>query len=115
MCLTKLKDFRVRKTEGYKVFHVIGGKLHSLVQGTGAPIPRRRWVHEKDWNTGNRGGRVYYELGWHICTAKEGTRMWAGKTYRVKFRNVVTKGVQVDRNGEHNVIVAKEMLIMGEA
>ena len=110
MCLHSLTNFRVRKMEGYKVFHIIGGKLYSLLRGTHEPIPKRKWVNERDWNIGIISTDLPYTVGWHICATKKGTRLWAGKIYKVEFRNVVAKGTQ----DGHNVIVAQEMLILGE-
>ncbi len=115
MCLSELKDFRVRKMEGYKVFSVSPtGILRSIVEGNFSPIPKRKWVNADNWMVGadpmvRPGCHGAYKVGWHICTNKKGTLLWKGKTFHVKFRGILAKGTQCG-----NVVVAQEMMILGE-
>ena len=126
MCLSRLKEFRTIGDEGYKVFRIRGGKLTTLCAGKrDKPFLRGRWLKAKDWHEESRSpwievgeieGDIYptYRAGWHIFMAKQGTVGWCDKEtdkiFKVKYRNVAAKGKQC----KDNIIVAREMLILGE-
>ena len=116
MCLDKLKDFKVKQTEGYKVFVIDKkGAIHSRFQRTHIRFKVNRWIRAK------KSGEYTdlsepYTTGFHIFLRKEDALKWHGNTIyhyatiikKVKFKGIVAKGVE----DSAEIIVASEMLIL---
>lgn len=82
-----------------------------------------RWLKEEDYREyGDERKKTLftedtykrYQIGFHIFLTREMARRWKdydGIIRKVKFRNVVAKGIQ----NIAQVVVAKEMLIIGNS
>ena len=121
MCLEKLKNFQVNKMEGYKVVKKRFGKFHTEIKGERKPLPLRKWLNADDWkNTPqvyiNTAFGNEYRLAWHIFITKKGAVMWCEEgdfVVKVEFRKIRAKGTQ-SHYGSYHVVVAQEMMILGE-
>jgi len=122
MCLENLENFKVKLNEdgigtGYKVFKLKEGELRGEIVTQGRARPIGTWLKEKDFRAISDekiDGR--YKQGWHIFLRRQSALEWGiygGLIIkRVKFRDIVATGRNVDRN---RVVVAKEIFIPKEA
>ena len=122
MCLDQLKNFKVHKKVGYKVVKKKNGRFHTKMCGKRKTLHPREWLNADDWNVdrvkyGHIGWGEKYPLAWHIFVSKRGAINWRDEddsVVRVKFRKVVAKGVQYHNGKNPHIVVAQEMMILGE-
>ena len=121
MCLDKICDFEVKTDIGYKIFiNYNTGEYYLPLKGNGCVVPINQWVKEKDYRpqmlkccrTVPMGK---YPFGFHIFLSRKSAASYRfSHTHscsiikRVRFRNVVAKGLQ----GQRRTVVAKEMMIL---
>jgi hypothetical protein len=125
MCLEKLENFKVKLNEegigtGYKVFRVEDGELYGEIVRREKVRRVAVWLKERNFRE-PKGSNLKlidakYEKGWHIFLSKGSAYDWGIEDRlvikRIRYRGVVAKGRNVDRN---RVVVAKEIFIPKEA
>lgn len=124
MCLETLQNFKVKLNKdgigiGYKVFKLKAGALYGeivrkeKVRRVGVWLKERNFRAPKGSNLKMINGK--YKEGWHIFLRRRSAYDWGIEEglviKRIRFRGIVAKGRNVDRN---RVIVAKEIFIPKE-
>jgi hypothetical protein len=110
MCLDRLEAFPT-KGYGWKAFDKDSdGNLSGLY--TYYEFPVNRWL---DANANGISTTLQanhsihtYKSGFHIYSSRESARATGGTVRKVKFKNVITTGMQCG----HRVIVAKNVLVI---
>ena len=125
MCLARLKDFKVSKNYGWKVFFEADGKLYGEIFSTDKERKINRWLDSDDY-LGVEGSKrimcsISYEIyssGWHIFLRKKDAKRWAKASHKLPGRDLVIRKVlfkEVVAKGEQihcRVVVAKKIKIL---
>lgn len=136
MCLAILRDFKISKNYGYKIFRDHQSGLTGDYNNIEDIRPVNKWLDEYDFREYKETGEYIkcgeidfdndinsYSTGWHIFLTKKAANQWlhdsTGLCYvlkKVKFKDVVAIGYQdINGYGDYTkVVVTKHMLICPE-